>query len=115
MKIGFTYDLKDDYLKMGFSTVEVAEFDTVETIEGIESSLRKLGYSVDRIGSVKSLISRLNAGDKWDLVFNIAEGVSGIGREAAVPAILDVYSIPYVFSDPMVLSPHFTKGWQREL
>jgi len=115
MKIGFTYDLKDDYIKMGFSTVEVAEFDTVETIEGIESSLRKLGYSVDRIGSVKSLISRLNAGDKWDLVFNIAEGVSGIGREAAVPAILDVYNIPYVFSDPMVLSLTLHKGMTKRI
>ncbi len=115
MKIGFTYDLKDDYLKMGFSAVEVAEFDTVETIEGIENSLKKLGYSVDRIGSVKSLIQRLAAGEKWDVVFNIAEGVSGIGREAAVPAILDVYNIPYVFSDPMVLSLTLHKGMAKRI
>jgi D-alanine-D-alanine ligase len=115
MKIGFTYDLKDDYLKMGFSAVESAEFDTVETIEGIENSLKKQGYSVDRIGSVKSLIQRLAAGEKWDIVFNIAEGVSGIGREAQVPAILDVYNIPYVFSDPMVLSLTLHKGMAKRI
>jgi D-alanine-D-alanine ligase len=115
MKIGFTYDLKDDYLKMGFSAVEVAEFDTVETIEGIENSLKKLGYSVDRIGSVTALISRISAGDRWDLVFNIAEGVYGVGREAAVPAILDVYKIPYVFSDPMVLSLTLHKGMAKRI
>lgn len=115
MKIGFTYDFKDDYLKMGFSAVEVAEFDTVETIEGIENSLKKLGHSVDRIGSVTALISRVSAGDRWDLVFNIAEGVYGVGREAAVPAILDVYKIPYVFSDPMVLSLTLHKGMAKRI
>jgi D-alanine-D-alanine ligase len=38
------------------------------------------------------------------LVFNIAEGLHGVAREAQVPAILDVYDIPYTFSDPLVLS-----------
>ena len=31
------------------------------------------------------------AGQRWDLVFNIAEGIAGFGREAQVPALLDVY------------------------
>lgn len=115
MKVGFTYDFKDDYLAMGFSLVEVAEFDTVETIEGIENSLKKLGYEVDRIGNVKALVKKLNAGEKWDLVFNIAEGVSGIGREAQIPALLDAYDIPYVFSDPMVLSLTLHKGMAKRI
>lgn len=115
MKVGFTYDFKDDYLAMGFSLVEVAEFDTVETIEGIENALKKLGYEVDRIGNVKALVKRLAAGDRWDIVFNIAEGVSGIGREAQIPAILDAYDIPYVFSDPMVLSLTLHKGMAKRI
>ena len=115
MKVGFTYDFKDDYLAMGFSLVEVAEFDTVETIEGIENSLKKLGYEVDRIGNVKALAKRLTAGERWDIVFNIAEGVSGIGREAQIPAILDAYDIPYVFSDPMVLSLTLHKGMAKRI
>ncbi|HRZ78566.1 MAG TPA: D-alanine--D-alanine ligase [bacterium] len=115
MKVGFTYDFKDDYLAMGFSLVEVAEFDTIETIEGIEDSLKKIGYEVDRIGNVKALVKRLAAGDRWDLVFNIAEGVSGIGREAQIPAILDAYDIPYVFSDPMVLSLTLHKGMAKRI
>lgn len=115
MKVGFTYDFKDDYLAMGFSLVDVAEFDTIETIEGIEDSLKKLGYEVDRIGNVKALIKRLAAGDRWDIVFNIAEGVSGIGREAQIPALLDAYNIPYVFSDPMVLSLTLHKGMAKRI
>lgn len=102
MNIGFTYDLKDDYLQAGFSPVDVAEFDSIETIVGIEEALQSLGHTVDRIGSARSLIQRLCRGDRWDLVFNIAEGIKGMGREAQIPAILDVYHIPYVFSDPLV-------------
>ena len=110
MKIGFTYDLRDDYIKKGFSVVEAAEFDTVETIEGIEDALNKLGHEVERIGNAENLVRELVNGKRWDMVFNIAEGVSGIGREAQVPAILDLYNIPYVFSDPMVLYLTLHKG-----
>ena len=58
----------------------------------------------------QALIGRLAQGDRWDLVFNIAEGLYGLAREAQVPAILDVYDIPYTFSDPLVLSLALHKG-----
>lgn len=115
MNIGFTYDLKDDYIKAGFSQAEAAEFDAPETIDGIENALKKLGHTVDRIGNVKSLVSRIAKGERWDLVFNIAEGVEGIGREAEVPAILEAYGIPFVFSDPMVLSVTLHKGMAKRI
>ena len=50
------------------------------------------------------------AGDRWDLVFNICEGLHGLGREAQVPAILDVYEIPYTFADPAALCVCLDKG-----
>jgi D-alanine-D-alanine ligase len=115
IRIGFTYDLKDDYLKLGFSPEEAAEFDTRETIEGISATLEELGFEVDNIGNVKSLITRLLKGESWDIVFNICEGVFGIGREAQVPAILDVYNIPYVFSDVLVLSLTLHKGLTKNI
>lgn len=115
MNIGFTYDLKDDYLKQGYSDVDVAEFDSIETIEGIENALQKQGYTVDRIGTFKSLITRLCRGDSWDIVFNIAEGIYGIGREAQIPAVLDAYNIPYVFSDPLVFSATLHKGMAKRI
>ena len=115
MRIGFTYDLQDDYIKAGFSLEEAAEFDVAETIDGIEDSLKKLGYEVDRRGNVKSLVSRVAAGERWDLVFNIAEGVNGFGREAEVPAVLEAYGIPFVFSDPMVLSLALHKGMAKRI
>jgi len=37
------------------------------------------------------LVEALAAGKRWDIVFNIAEGLYGDGRESVVPAILDQY------------------------
>ncbi len=115
MKIGITYDLRNDYLAEGFSDEDTAEFDRPDTIDAIERTLQDLGYLTDRIGNIKSLVKRLSSGDRWDMVFNIAEGVAGLGREAQVPAILDAYKIPYTFSDPLVLSLTLHKGMTKHV
>jgi D-alanine-D-alanine ligase len=113
--VGITYDLRSDYLKMGFTEEETAEFDSEGTIDGIETALKELGFMTDRIGNVYALMGRLQKGDRWDMVFNICEGLYGIGREAQVPAILDIYQIPYVFSDPLVLSLTLHKGQTKRI
>jgi D-alanine-D-alanine ligase len=110
MRVGLTYDLRPEYLAAGFSEDETAEFDRPETVTGLENALGALGHETDRIGHARQLIARLAEGDGWDLVFNIAEGVWGIGREAQVPAILDVYGIAYTFSDPLVMALTLHKG-----
>ncbi len=110
MLVGLTYDLRADYLAEGYTEDETAEFDRPETIDAIENALEALGHKTDRIGHFRRLTERLVAGDRWDLVFNIAEGLFGLGREAQVPAILDAYQIPYTFSDPFVLCLCLHKG-----
>ncbi|MCW8850582.1 MAG: ATP-grasp domain-containing protein [Melioribacteraceae bacterium] len=115
MLIGITFDLRDQYLKLGFNEEETAEFDKESTIEAIENTLQDLGHSTERIGNIWDLTDKLVKGKKWDLVFNIAEGLRGIGREAQVPAILDAYNIPYTFSDPLVLSVSLHKGMTKRI
>jgi D-alanine-D-alanine ligase len=110
MFIGLTYDLRNDYLAEGYGEEETAEFDRPDTINAIETALRDLGHQTDRIGHGRALVNRLAAGDRWDLVFNIAEGLHGLAREAQVPAILDLYQIPYTFSDALVLALTLHKG-----
>jgi D-alanine-D-alanine ligase len=115
MLIGITYDLRVEYLTAGFSEEEAAEFDSEDTIVAIVQALEDLGYDTDRIGNVKNLTQRLASGDRWDMVFNIAEGLKGFGREAQVPALLDAYQIPYTFSDPLVLSLTLHKGMAKRV
>jgi D-alanine-D-alanine ligase len=115
MRIGLTYDLRIDYLAMGYSRQETAEFDRKETILAIESALQGMGHATDRIGNAWNLTERLVSGDRWDLVFNIAEGLHGIAREAQVPAILDLYRIPYTFSDPVVMGLSLHKGMTKHV
>jgi D-alanine-D-alanine ligase len=115
LKIGMTYDLRDDYLAEGYGEEDTAEFDRPETIDAIEQALSSLGYETDRIGHIRSLARRLVQGDHWDMVFNIAEGLRGFGREAQVPAILEAFDIPYTFSDVLVLSLTLHKGMAKRV
>lgn len=115
LQIGLVYDLRKEYRTAGFSEEQSAEFDSEETIDALDTTLRSLGYDVQRIGNARALCSRLVAGDRWDLVFNIAEGVSGRSREAQVPCILETYGIPYTFSDPLVSAITMDKAMAKRL
>jgi len=115
MRIGLTYDLREDYLELGFAEEDVAEFDSPRTIEAIEGTLNGLGFETERIGHVRSLVETLAAGRRWDMVFNIAEGVDGFGREAAVPSLLEAYGLPYTFSDPLTLTVTLHKGMAKRV
>jgi D-alanine-D-alanine ligase len=115
MRIGLTYDLRSWYLERGYTMDETAEFDKEETISSIEKVLNFLGYDTERIGNIFELVDKLSAGKKWDLVFNIAEGLYGDGRESVVPALLDQYRIPYVFSGPVIMGLSLNKFYARLL
>lgn len=110
INVGLTFDLKDEYLKLGFSNEEVAEFDAPETIDALDHAITALGFEVIRIGNIFNLVEFLNSGNRCDLVFNICEGMFGIAREAQVPCLLDAYQIPYIFSTPDVLNLTLDKG-----
>jgi len=115
MRVGLTYDLRAEYLAAGFGEEETAEFDRPDTVEAIEHALASLGHQPVRIGHVRQLVDRLARGERWDLVFNFAEGMYGIGREAQVPAVLDAYQIPYTFSDPLVMALSLHKGMTKQV
>lgn len=115
MTIGLTYDLRSEYIAMGYSEDETAEFDREDTIAAVEKALRELGHRVERLGNAKQLASALVQNRRWDLIFNIAEGMHGIGREAQVPALLDLYQIPYTFSDPLVMCLTLHKGMTKHV
>jgi D-alanine-D-alanine ligase len=110
MRIGLTYDLRDDYLAQGFSEEEAGEFDAPVTIDALETAIHANGYDVVRIGGIKALVGAIARGERWDLVFNICEGVSGVAREAQVPALLEAFGIPFTFSSADVLCTAMDKA-----
>jgi len=115
MKIGLTYDLRSDYLKEGFSMEETAEFDKEETIEGLENAIQLAGHQTERIGHARKLMQQLILGNRWDMVFNICEGMYGDSRESLVPALLDAYQVPYVFSGAVTLGISLNKAFTKQI
>ena len=99
--VGLVYDLRSDHAGPGIPEEDLAEFDSVATIDALDRAIASLGHRVVRIGKATELCRRLVDGERWDLVFNIAEGLGGRSREAQAPSILELYGIPYTFSDPL--------------
>jgi D-alanine-D-alanine ligase len=92
---------------------EYAEWDSAETIDAVAAALGALGEVV-RLEATPDFPERLrDAG--VDIVFNIAEGLRGVNREAHVPAICEFYGIPYSGSDPFTLSLCLDKRRTKEI
>ena len=115
MTVGLVYDLRDDYLAQGFTEEQAAEFDSAATIGALEGARKSLVEAVERIGNGMALAAQLAAGKRWDLVFNIAEGLHGRSREAQVPALLEMYGIAYTCSDPLVCALTLDKGMTKRV
>lgn len=101
--VGFTYDSKvGQRIKKGELEDKYAEFDSAETINLIAKAIEENGHKVVRIGNVRRLLS-LGKRPDVDIVFNIAEGLSGRNRESEIPLILELFGVPFVGSDALSL------------
>jgi D-alanine-D-alanine ligase len=89
-----------------------AEWDGPETIDAVAEALSACG-KVIRLEADDDFPAKLRAA-KPDIVFNIAEGLHGVNREAHVPAICEFFGIPYSGSDPFTLSLCLDKARTKE-
>ncbi len=115
MHIGITYNLPVDYVSQGFHESDASSIINSATLAAVSSALQTLGHKASPIGNVNDLIKKLDSGARWDLVFNLADGTYGSGREALVPSLLDAYQIPYTFSDPVTLAICTDKALTKRL
>ncbi len=90
-----------------------AEWDTFETIDAIRSALAEI-HDVSLIEADEDAYGKLLA-QRPDIVFNIAEGMDGVSREAQMPAIFEMLRIPYTGSDPLTLSVCLDKSRAKEI
>ena len=98
MKIGITYDVKEEY---GFEKLDLrfTDFLAMEEVSFIKESLEGLGHHVTLIGNVIALNEYLRKNTDLDLVFNMSWGYRGRNREGLIPAVLESYNIPYTGTD----------------
>jgi D-alanine-D-alanine ligase len=92
---------------------EFAEWDSADTIDAVANALSAFG-DVIRLEADADFPQNLRDA-RPDIVFNIAEGLHGVNREAHVPAICEFYGIPYSASDPFTLSLCLDKARKKEV
>ncbi len=111
-KVGLAYNLKKG-IRSEIEDVE-AEYDTTDTVEAIRQVLEDLGCKVEMLEADKGFITNLQKAGP-DIVFNIAEGLLGRGREAHIPAILSFLGVPYTGSDETALGIALDKALTKRI
>jgi len=111
-KIGLAYNLKKG-IESDIEDIE-AEFDSIETVNAIKEALEMLNCSVELLEADASIITKLDQ-VKPDIVFNIAEGLHGRGREAHIPALLNFLHIPFTGSDETTLCIALDKALTKRI
>ncbi len=114
LRVGLTYNLKRIKPDADGVTDDEAEYDGPATINALKDAIASYGYEVVDLEATPEL-PRLLQDSGVDVVFNVAEGLRGRGRESLVPALLELYDIPYSGSDPTTLSVALDKALAKRL
>ncbi|NLF27847.1 MAG: ATP-grasp domain-containing protein [Clostridiales bacterium] len=113
LTVGLLYNLKHEGLP-GAHGDEEAEYDSIDTVDAISAALTSSGATVVPIEAGADLFDRLQK-SKIDIAFNIAEGFHGRGREAQIPAVLNILGIPYTGSDETTLCIALDKALTKRI
>ena len=110
MRIGLTFNLKPP----DTTGDQYEEFDSEETIAGLERAIRSHAHDTVRLGWGDEMLDRL-ATERVDGVFNIAEGMGGRGRESQVPAVLEMLGIPCSGASPLAIGLTLDKALAKRV
>lgn len=115
MKIGITYNLKDEILPEAILDGEsMEEFDSPKTIDALIGVFERNGYEAVRLGGGIGIIDKIKS-ESVDFVFNISEGYNGRNRESHIPSMLEAMRIPYSGSDPLTLGISLDKAVSKAI
>lgn len=114
IRIGLTYNLKRVLPADDGANDQDAEFDSESTVEHIAHAISSFGHEVVKIEADAQIISSLRS-NNVDLVFNIAEGIRGRGRESLVPSLLDLLDIEYTGSDSTTMAVTLDKFIAKQI
>jgi len=91
-----------------------AEFDSPQTVAAIRAALSRRGIDAVILEAGPRLPEAIRRSG-INMAFNIAEGRGGRGREAQVPALLELMGIPYTGSDAVALGVSLDKAMCKRL
>jgi D-alanine-D-alanine ligase len=112
LRVGFAYNMKR--VDSGAGDDREAEYDAPETIQAITKAIESHGHAVVPLEATPEF-PRMLVASNVDVVFNIAEGMSGRSREAQVPSLCELRGIPYTGSDSSTLSLCLDKALTKRL
>jgi D-alanine-D-alanine ligase len=93
-----------------------AEWDSLETVQAVATALESHpDVEVEIIEALPSIALPKLQQEKFDIVFNVAEGFLGAAREAQFPAVLEMFGIPYTGSGPLCLAVALDKARTKEI
>ena len=110
--VGIVYNLKKGI--NGKTVDDEAEYDSIDTVYAIREALESSSVEVVLLEADKEIFNKLLT-TPVDIVFNIAEGIMGRGREAQVPALLNMLKIPFTGSDETTLCISLDKAMTKRL
>lgn len=110
-RVGLVYNLRRVTLAEGDSE---AEFDSQTTIDALADAIAAEGHEVVKLEANTQLPVRLCEA-RVDMVFNIAEGLNGLNREAQVPALCEMLGIEYTGSDAACMAVTLNKAIAKRL
>lgn len=90
-----------------------AEWDTWETVNAVKDAIAEF-HNVTLIEANNDAFLKLKE-LKPDIVFNFAEGLTGVNRESHIPAMLEMLQIPYSGSDALTLGICLDKSRAKEI
>ncbi len=115
LDIGIAFDLKADFAaRDGAPEDALEEYDSLATVEAIESALVARGHAVRKLGGGRAFLAAVLEAPP-QLVFNISEGRGSRSREAHVPAVCEMLGIPCTHSDPLTMALTLDKAMAKRV
>ena len=120
MRIGLVFDIREDY-GLEASDVTFCDFNYLSDMQYLQNTLEQSGHYVLPVGSPHSF-ARMLREDKLkdiDIIMNFGEGFLSRNREGIVPALCEIFHLPYTGSDAfamvLTLDKHITMLYAESL
>jgi D-alanine-D-alanine ligase len=114
VRVGLAYNLKRIVATSAGDDDSHAEYDSEQTIARLAAAIASHGHEVVRLEATRDIVTTLPA-SRVDIVFNLSEGTHGRGREAHVPALCELWEVPFTGSDTATMATALDKSLAKHV